>query len=375
MSNRRLVYLDTARGLAVFLSLLAHVLLVTDGFQAIGEQGLLIQQFTRLATPLFVFLFGFVIEFNYVNQIRNGKREYRHIIHRCLIRSAQCYLAFVFISAASVLGGYRTIYQFLASITFLTHGRFGNIFRVYSILLLVVPVFVWLRLNCRRQLVWAMLTLLFASCIWTSRTGSWNFGILGIPMNIWFGVGDRVGGPSILHSLLFFLSGMYIATGSRRACAGRGNPQHVFGGTAVRLFLLTIAVLVIFRQASFFELWHCYANGDFRSHNRIEYFLIGTATSVLIFQLMHSTFCSWPVVHNLFAPLGQRSMMSYLSGNVILNLFGNHCGAAPDAVVVIAFLAGVWLLAKLNIDWRFTRRIKGHLVPGTQRGILVNGSP
>jgi len=54
----RLVFLDVARLFAILLAILFHALLATAIYTRLGEKELLIRQFTRLGTPMFVFIFG-----------------------------------------------------------------------------------------------------------------------------------------------------------------------------------------------------------------------------------------------------------------------------------------------------------------------------
>jgi hypothetical protein len=64
----RLHFIDFARTYAVFLALLAHSLETTGVIDRLGEDSLYIRQFTRTATPIFVFMFGFMIEFVYATR-------------------------------------------------------------------------------------------------------------------------------------------------------------------------------------------------------------------------------------------------------------------------------------------------------------------
>ena len=142
--QNRLTFIDVARTYAILLALLSHVFAATGFFQQLGPDALLIRQFTRVATPLFMFMFGFMIEFVYVRRAAsNGVGAIRH---RILARSFQCYMAYALTSFCAVLSGYLSIKGFLGSLLFFTDSRFGNILRSYSVLLVLAPFIIRLRL-------------------------------------------------------------------------------------------------------------------------------------------------------------------------------------------------------------------------------------
>lgn len=67
----------------------------------------MLKQFTRSATPIFVFMFGFMVEFVYTRRARNlGVSAVRRRIY---VRSFQCYVAYALVSFSAYLGDYKTI--------------------------------------------------------------------------------------------------------------------------------------------------------------------------------------------------------------------------------------------------------------------------
>ena len=356
MAAPRLAYLDTARGLAVLFSLLAHALLVTGAFEEMGDNAIWVKQFTRMATPLFLVLFGFMIEHVYVRQVQFGQNSYSHTFRRCLIRSAQCYTAFAIISAASVVGGYRSMEQFVASCAFLTNARFGNIFRVYSVLLLLVPCFVWLRVRFGALILIAMFILVATSCELTTQTKHWNFGVLGMPINILFGAGERLGGPSIWHSSMFLCTGMLLGLiQSQTSCVTTNSTWFKLSLVSIVVLTCSGILLVSFQVQSLASLWVDFASGRSRSNNRLEYYLIGIVTSTVMMLLMSCAYSSKKnhcciVMLDWLASLGQRAFLAYTLGNVILNVFGPAIVWLPAETAVIAFLTTVWLFARFHID-------------------------
>ena len=59
-THSRLVFIDFARSYGVFLALLSHALIATGAYEQLaGGDATIIRSVTRMATPMFVFMFGF----------------------------------------------------------------------------------------------------------------------------------------------------------------------------------------------------------------------------------------------------------------------------------------------------------------------------
>src|SRR5215472_18913485 len=140
----RLHFIDFARTFAVVLALLAHSLSNTGVFDRMGADSLYIKQFIRTATPIFVFMFGFMIEFVYATRARAS--GVASIQRRLRVRSFQCYFGYCLTSFCTLLGGEQSLYQFAKSLAFFGDSRFGNILRVYAVVMLFTPLLVRLRL-------------------------------------------------------------------------------------------------------------------------------------------------------------------------------------------------------------------------------------
>lgn len=89
---------------------------------------------------MFVFMFGFMIEFVYVRRAEQSGLD--SIRRRLYVRSFQCYVGYGRSSLCSLLGGYKGVSQFVGSLAFFGNARFGNILRVYAVILLLTPLLV-----------------------------------------------------------------------------------------------------------------------------------------------------------------------------------------------------------------------------------------
>src|SRR5262245_20571503 len=175
----RLHFIDFARTYAVVLALLSHSLESTGVIDRLGDSSLYVKQFTRTATPMFVFMFGFMIEFVYATRARASGVE--SIQRRLLVRSFQCYFGYCLTSFCALLGGYQSLYKFAASLVFFGNSRFGNILRVYAVIMLFTPLLVRLRLRFGIKFVALCLAGVVLTFPWILALKEMDFGALNNP--------------------------------------------------------------------------------------------------------------------------------------------------------------------------------------------------
>ncbi len=384
ISSQRLTFIDVARTYAVCLALLSHALIAVDFFDELGQGRLYIKQFTRLATPMFVFMFGFMIEFVYVRRAYDGNLA--SISSRIYIRSFQCYVAYALTSLCALIGGFKSLQGFVASLVFLSDSRFGNILRVYSVMLLLVPVIIKLRLTLGVKFLYLALVALLAAHASIDHLQGIDFGLLNKPLNIFFGIGQARGGPSILGAFLFCVSGMIVASSllpfgevfDRRATVcpweqpeapteariaernaplrrrlfresvnpprAVSRPVAFYQSIAVLASVLCIAGMILITESPA-EAWEHFVDFSYRKVNAPGYFIIGTLYSLLVISIFHLAIGT-RTIRKPFAylmPLGTASLISYTAGNMLLNLFGSYF----KTINPLLFLAGFFLAVLL----------------------------
>ena len=306
----RLHFIDFARTFAVVLALLAHSLANTKVFDRMGADSLYIEQFTRTATPIFVFMFGFMIEFVYVTRARAF--GVASIQRRLRVRSFQCYFGYCLTSFCSLLGGHQSLYNFAASLAFFRDSRFGNILRVYAVIMLFTPLLVRLRLRYGVRFVVFCLASVLLSFPFVIQLKGVDFGVFNNPLNVLFGVGLGRGGPSVWHSMSFVLSGMLLASSPT---GGAKTLRNAFS----RFYLIALGLVSICAVAWFplvhdgpAEAWVKFVDFSYRESNMPGYYLIGIVTSVFwitLFSLLIGTReLSRPV--RFLLPLGLPMFMS-----------------------------------------------------------------
>lgn len=335
----RLTFIDVARTYAILLALLSHVFAATGFFQQLGSDALLIRQFTRTATPLFMFMFGFMIEFVYAR--RAASDGVGVIRNRILARSFQCYMAYALTSFCAVLSGYLSLKGFLGSLLFFTDSRFGNILRSYSVMLLIAPFIIRLRLMFGAKFMFLALVAILVSHAFIDCLQTIDFGIFNHQFNMLFGIGLHKGGPSVYGALSFVLAGMFVASSLNRDRHGDDSRHSAFPFAAsVLLVTVLLSGLVLIREDGA-EAWRLFAGTAYRANNAPAYYIIGIIGSVItivsIFFVVGDRALPEPIRYIL--PLGTSSLISYTAGNVILTLVGAKAGSMNLLVFVILFFA------------------------------------
>jgi OpgC protein len=345
----RLHFIDFARTYALVLALLSHSLETTGVIDRLGQDSLFIKQFTRTATPMFVFMFGFMIEFVYATRARASGVE--SIQRRLRVRSFQCYFGYCLTSFCSLLGGYQDLHKFAASLVFFGNSRFGNVLRVYAVIMLFTPLLVRLRLRYGIRFVMLCLAVVLLSFPWMVELNGVDFGHFNNPLNVLFGIGLGRRGPSVWHSMAFVLSGMLMAsslTQSAETLRAAFSRFALYGLGLIAVCAVAWFPLVPDGPA---VAWQKFADFTYRGSNMPGYYLIGIVTSVVsisLFSLLIGT-RELPRPVKFFLPLGLGSLLSYTTGNVLLNLSSRAATRIDAALYVTLFFVAVLFITK-NIE-------------------------
>lgn len=335
----RLLFIDVARTFAILLALLAHFI-GTFGMPAVfGSIGENYPYITSMATPMFIFMFGFMMEYVYVSKaIESWSNILRKKIY---IRSFQCYIGFVLTSLAALAGGHIVFPTFIKSLFMLEATRYGNILLIYSFLLLLMPFFISMRL--RFGVIALVLFTVFLCCLtlFVSNYQNFDFSILGYPLNNMFGVGKVVGGPSAIFSLIFVFSGMIVASSLRKCNKGSLKIFYMYLLFFVISILLAIFILNDLSSVRLAKDYlSLYSYGSFRKVNSYNYFLLGTLFSCINIGLICLIFESLLKINSLppvVISTGKFSLFTFTLGNVVLNLFAFPLYNVESGLVMCMF--------------------------------------
>ena len=343
VSPKRLTYIDAARTYAILLALLAHALITTGVFKELGDNSLYIKQFTRMATPMFVFMFGFMVEFVYVN--RASTYGVKSITGRLYVRSFQCYVAYMLTSLCGFLGGFRSFEAFVDSLIFLTYACFGNILIAYSIMLLLTPFIVKLRMLLGIRVLYIALVILLAEHIFAGAFKSIDFGFLNYPINMLLGIGMGRGGPSVIGAFIFYLSGMIVAASVNRSNL---DPKGFYKSISY-VFIIMLGFGIVVIHEDLLEVWKHFADFHaYRKHNAPEYYIIGTSCCLLSIAVFYifigEKTLSKPLA--LFLPIGTSSLISYTVGNMLLNLSLRYARDINPFIFLLVFFSAVLVITR-----------------------------
>ncbi|WP_423822303.1 OpgC domain-containing protein [Salinisphaera sp. SPP-AMP-43] len=340
---KRLLYVDLARTLAVVLALCAHSFYSTGLMAKLGSGSLYLTQFVHLATPMFIFMFGFMIEYVYVRQVKEGRGA--ETVKRLLARSLQCYLCYALTALAGVLGGWYSFGQLFDALLFLEHARFGNILRIYTLLMLLAPFLILLRLRWGAGVPWLLLILVLGSFPLLSHWHAHVWGLHPQLANLLVGTGPVLSGPSTWHAASFALAGMCIASCSTPE---RANEPRAFVLAGLGLLCVAAAMTALFAQQSLLAVWQDFSSAQYRHLNALNYYTIGIATSTLLLLAtrgLQYAFDLAPKVSGLL-PLGRASLLAYTAGNVFLNLFTPYELSLPGSIAfIVVFFVSVLAVA------------------------------
>lgn len=350
----RLLFIDVARSVAIVSVLVNHALQAFQGFVMMGLQAeLRLRLITRNSLPLFVFMFGMMLELVYLRkwQANGGAKPARRLI----VRSLQCYLGYLASVVAGLLAGLTAPKGTLKAALFLANAQLGNVLRFYAIALLLAIPILYLRNRFGRGILVGLLVVIWGAYPLIESLQVPRASILSFPLGMVFGPLGHLVGPSVLQGLTFVLAGMLCGS----ALANwRENGLAPFRRTTL-LVVTTAAIPVLYlvSQSSISEVAWSFAGFEWRPMNHPGYYSIGVMNCGLLLITLSYLFPTGreisPRVDRLLL-FGRSSLMAFTAGNVILILLKGHVApnsALTMAAAILLFLVAVWtvLLVKEKI--------------------------
>jgi len=362
----RLNFIDVARSYAIILALFSHAMLAFGGFAALGEDALKIKLFTRTATPLFVFMFGMMLELVYARKAReNGLSS---VVRRLLLRSAQCYLGYQLTVVAGMIGDHTTLRAGANALLFMDSAIFGNILRLYSVAMLLAIPIIWLRCRTGPLSLVIMLIAIWVGDIFLERYAGVSLGRFDALIGILFGTGSTLDGPSVWHGMTFVFAGMLVAA-SLHDWKEAGLKRFYYTLFALTAVSLTV-VAYLAADVSLAGVIKRFANYNYRSHNHIGYYAVGLiACAITLFILsriipLHGKMPGWTRIPLAFS---RSSLLSYSLGNIFLSLL--------PAAVVSQSVSGAVLSSVLFLVVLMLLMNSRHLEDWYQKASLIRFEP
>jgi hypothetical protein len=349
-SGQRFVGLDVARALAMILALLTHALVqvssADQGFPPAFNAAL------RLATPVFILLFGAMIPIVHVRRLERDGSE--ALWQRSLSRAVQCYLLYALnVASLMVRGDFGPAYA-LTCLLFLGSTPYAAILKYYAILFLVLPLIV-VAVRRHHLLILVAAGSVVHLCYPLIRAIPDPPAIMGRPLleratDLTIGVGDQLAGPSIVHSLVLLFAGCWLGSLLRRAA----GPQPLLRRSDLALGLVLAGMTLFSLYVSRPITLEALGSMRLRNDNHPAYvFVLGGAAMLLVLTMARlfwtRTAPAWLTL------LSRRSLFTFGFGNVIVTLW-------PDAVTRLAgTMASATLLLGtiLLVVWFYDRALLG----------------
>lgn len=355
---RRLLFIDVARSLAIVLALLAHAMSAYQGYALFGPTTKLwTKMLTRTATPMFVFMFGMMLELVYLRRWQTRGRK--PTSGRLWTRSWECYAGYLVTVLAGFLAGNRGLLSTIKASVFLATPSFGFTLRFYFFALLLAIPLLAARVRLGRPFLVAVLGLIWATYPLVARAQVAAADTLPVPFGMLLGSVTRPVGPSVLQGFTFVVAGMLCAS----ALTGwRTRGLEPFRREIVYMLMIALIPLgFIWWQSSLPHMLESFTGIMWRRENNIGYYCIGLINTGLMLTVL-----SWLFPADRESPgharfslaFGRSSLMAFTSGNVLLILTRDWL--TPSSVwslmaILLLFLAAVWGIVVLT-DWLWTRR-------------------
>ncbi len=338
--KERVYFVDFARSYAIFLALFDHSL---NDFNIWSnypfEQYAIIKLFASSATPTFLFLFGMMLELVYLKRLR--EKGLASIRPQLVKRSLQCYLGFMLTSLAGLIGGYLTIRGLLGSSFFVVNNHYGNILKIYCVLIIMAMPLLMLR---KKWGIWPIVVLCCSYWVFhpiTSQIHVANGNINNFTSSM-FGIGNS-GGPSVLHSLSIVSIGMLSAN-----FIDFKNKWKFPKMNLILLSVLSIAITIYLLFIPWNEFVENYFSNEFRNNNHPLYYLVSLSLAIIL-VLIFSTIIPLgiklkPWTKHLLV-FGRNSLSAFTIGNIILNLIYTETKDYTfNLIVPFAFIILVYII-------------------------------
>jgi hypothetical protein len=338
-AGKRISGLDTARALAIALAMTSHCFIHFGVWPLLTDEvTLLVRSMTRSATPTFIVLFGMMLEIVYLKTIRRGDRA--GCWTRLLTRALQCYLLYLCVVAAGILGGQLTASEGAKAALFLSEAYFANILKFYSLGLVLGILLLELRVRFGLAAAVAAIAAIWFCYPLIQSLPELPEGLRHLASFL-IGAGAETG-PSVLQGMSFAAFGMLLGHG----VAGSRSDDAAVRRRSQRL-LLALGLLAL-GAAAVCIAWlglrpalESFTDYRFRAANHPLYYVFGSAFGMALIAGCIVVAAALPA--SLLARLnvfGTSSLFAYGFGNIVLNLLPSQSGSlALGLVFSLAFLA------------------------------------
>lgn len=349
----RIMGLDITRSLAIFLAMSSHIYAdVGLGTYMPSSISTPILVMLQVSTPIFVVLFGTMLEIVYFPRVQSGK--FQDVAARLFLRAIQCWLLYAIsiFTLFIVDDGYSLAFS-ISCLLFMGNSPYTEILKFYAIALAIAPLLLWMR--ARMGLAPLIAVAIAYQAAWPilhALPDARND--LGVPLQaarfIKFVTGfgsPSLAGPSILHGLTLIIAGQTLGrviAGNQKSKIGGDalafNPL-TFGRRISMLLVLSFGITATIISILPEEVFSGLADMSLRMNSHVLYFTIGTSFAVLASLVFIFIADVKEVASREFwrisAFFGRTSLFTFSWGNILLYLV-NYQPLTSSGTYTLAFL-------------------------------------
>ncbi len=356
--NARIYFVDFARSFAIVLALTDHSMNDFNVWHNYSNQTFtILKTFTTSATPTFLLLFGMMLEIIYRRKLE--KSGIRKMASQMVTRSFQCYIGYVLTVIAGFVGGLLTFKNTIAATFFFGNCHFGNILKLYTVMLLLAVPLVWFR-----QKYGITKTVLLGISPWLIYP-LYQFipplqDNLAIFTSYFFGFGGK-GGPSILNSLTLVVVGMLVASFISV------EKKRTFQVKAlVILAIISSFVALVFVVVPLHDIIQNHTHNVYRNMNNPIYYLFSCVLALLVALISSVIIPIGKKINKItfeFLAFGRSSLTAFTVANVVLSLIAVSISrytwnvSAPILFVTFIFFI-LQFYEKIYPDLKIVKRIQ-----------------
>lgn len=284
----------------------------------------------QMAPPIFICLFGAMLEIVYKPQFERGDKE--AVFQKLFNRAIQCYVLYVVTLLAQFAMGQISLGYMLRCALMIGVSPYADILKFYAVALALSPWLISLRVTdgavyllgaaLAIHLLFPVLQLIPKPPLILGKD------YLGMPAGFLYGGGEGVGGPSILHGMTFVVIGMVIGRAVLLSLDDQSAIRRKGAAILGALFVCSLAIsALLWDFQAPFQTIHNIADMSLRNLNHPIYFSLGISATIFcvviciwLFDVQKYSWARW------ISFLGKASLVTFSFGNILLY-------AAPDVGV------------------------------------------
>lgn len=286
----RIIGLDVCRSLAILTVMISHSITEAGVFGHYAPDNSAtntIRMLIQIAPPIFIILFGSMLEIVYRPQVEAG--EGRSVTARLLTRALQCYLLYLVRLVAMLAAGLNTVGYTLRCALMMGITPYTDILKFYALALAFAPALLFLRNRFGLTVLVAVsVAVHFAYPLLShiiipgdSEVARYANPVIGFLIG-----GDQiyVGGPSVLHAMSFVVWGLLIGrivVILTQETIPRQQALNAIGALLLMLVASIITMEAFWNLSAPLDTVIHLADMSIRNHNEPIYFAFGLAGALL----------------------------------------------------------------------------------------------